>query len=287
MTRQGDCPPRDSAATMNSGTRFTSLTVGSAQLSMTAICESLKGQTAVVTGSSSGIGRAIALQLAKAGADVLVHARENVSGAQAVANEIASLERNAHILMADLAKPASQDELVADAWSWKPIDIWVNNAGVDVLTGSAVDWSFDDKLAALWKVDVVGTLRISRAIGNRMRERGRGVIVNIGWDQAESGMAGDSGELFATVKGAIMAATRSLAKSFAPQVRVNCVAPGWIRTEWGENASEEWQQRAARESLLARWGEPDDVARVVRLLASPAAQFVNGQIIPVNGGRSD
>ena len=90
----------------------------------------------------------------------------------------------------------------------------------------------------LWKVDVVATLRLSRAIGERMRERGRGVILNIGWDQAETGMAGDSGQMFAAVKGAVMAATLSLAKSFAPQVRVNCVAPGWIRTDWGHEASE-------------------------------------------------
>ena len=120
-----------------------------------------------------------------------------------------------------------------------------------------------------------------------MRERGHGVILNMGWDQADTGMAGDSGEFFAAIKGAVMAATRSLAKSLAPQVRVNCIAPGWIRTEWGHQASAEWQQRAKRESLLARWGEPEDVARVACFLVSPAASFINGQIIPINGGRAD
>ena len=84
-----------------------------------------------------------------------------------------------------------------------------------------------------------------------------------------------------------MAATRSLAKSFAPHVRVNCIAPGWIRTEWGEQASDEWQQRAKHESLLNRWGEAEDIARLACFLASPAASFVNGQIINVNGGRND
>ncbi len=163
----------------------------------------------------------------------------------------------------------------------------MNNAGVDVLTGPAAAWSFEEKLAAVWSVDVVSTLRLSRAIGKRMFERGRGTIINMGWDQAETGMAGNSGEMFAATKGAVMAATRSLAKSLAPKVRVNCVAPGWIRTEWGEQASEEWQQRAQRESLLSRWGTPEDVAHVVRFLASPAAQFINGQIIPINGGRVD
>ena len=96
----------------------------------------------------------------------------------------------------------------------------------------------------LWRVDVVATLRLSRAVGQRMQQRGRGVILNMGWDQAETGMAGDSGEMFAATKGAVMAATRSLAKSLAPEVRVNCLAPGWIRTEWGEQASDEWQERA-------------------------------------------
>lgn len=254
---------------------------------MASIDNSLKGQTAVVTGSSSGIGRAIALELARGGANVLVHARRNREGADAVAAEIGVIGRETQVVICNLSDLATQDNLVTAAWQWRAIDIWVNNAGVDVLTGPAAAWSFEEKLATLWQVDVVGTLRLSRAIGHRMRERGRGTIINMGWDQAETGMAGDSGEMFAATKGAVMAATRSLAKSLAPHVRVNCVAPGWIRTEWGEQASEEWQHRAQRESLLSRWGTPEDVAHVVRFLASPAAQFINGQIIPINGGRVD
>jgi 3-oxoacyl-[acyl-carrier protein] reductase len=249
--------------------------------------DSLAGQAAVVTGSASGIGRAIALELARAGADVLVHARANREGAAEVAAEIRALGREARVVLADLSDVAGQDDLVTAACNWRDIDIWVNNAGVDVLTGEAAKWCFEEKLAALWKVDVVGTLRLSRAIGKRMRRRGRGAILNIGWDQAETGMAGDSGEMFAAVKGAVMAATRSLAKSFAPEVRVNCIAPGWIKTAWGDQASEDWQKLAISESLLQRWGEPEDIARAARFLVSPAAEFINGQVIPVNGGRND
>jgi 3-oxoacyl-[acyl-carrier protein] reductase len=190
-------------------------------------------------------------------------------------------------VLADLSDPAEQDRLVDTAWKWRPIDIWINNAGVDVLTGAAAEWSFEEKLAALWKVDVVASLRLSRDVGRRMRERGSGVILNMGWEQVETGMAGDSGEIFSAIKGAVMAATRSLAKSLAPNVRVNCIAPGWIRTEWGEQASSDWQERAKRESLVARWGEPEEVARVARFLVSPAASFVNGQIIAINGGRNN
>jgi 3-oxoacyl-[acyl-carrier protein] reductase len=249
--------------------------------------EILKGQTAVVTGSSSGIGRAIALELANAGANVLVHARRNGHDAEEVAIHARSLGRDTRVVLADLSDPGEQDRLADVAWDWRAIDIWINNAGTDVLTGEAAEWSFEDKLAALWKVDVVASLRLSRAAGRRMRERGRGVILNMGWDQAATGMAGDSGEFFAAVKGAVMAATRSLAKSLAPQVRVNCIAPGWIRTEWGQQASAEWQDRVKRESLLARWGQPEDVARIACFLVSPAASFINGQIIPINGGRAD
>jgi 3-oxoacyl-[acyl-carrier protein] reductase len=247
---------------------------------------SLKSHAAVVSGSSSGIGRAIALALARAGADVLVHARQNRAGVEETAAEIRALGRMAHVLIADLAEPAEQDRLVAAAWEWKLIDIWVNNAGVDVLTGAAANWSFEEKLKALWCVDVTATLRLSRAVGQRMKARGRGTILNIGWDQAETGMAGDSGELFAATKGAVMAATRSLAQSLAPEIRVNCLAPGWIRTNWGANASRDWQERAKSESLLGRWGEVEDVAAVARFLASPAAAFINGQIVPINGGRT-
>ena len=117
-----------------------------------------------------------------------------------------------------------------------------------------------------------------------MQAAGGGVILNLGWDGAERGMAGDSGQLFAAAKGAVMAFSRSLAQSLAPEVRVNCLAPGWIRTAWGQGASAYWQERAQSEALLRRWGMPEDVARVARFLVSPAAAFLTGQTIDVNGG---
>jgi len=117
-----------------------------------------------------------------------------------------------------------------------------------------------------------------------MKTAGRGTIVNMGWDQAETGMAGDSGELFAATKGAVMAFSRSLALSLAPEVRVHCLAPGWIRTAWGDKASEVWQERVRKETPLGVWGRPEDVAATARWLLSPAAQYLNGQIVRVNGG---
>lgn len=117
-----------------------------------------------------------------------------------------------------------------------------------------------------------------------MQRQSSGVILNMGWDQAETGMEGDSGEIFATTKGSIMAFSRSLALSLAPRVRVNCLAPGWIRTAWGEQASKDWQDRAMNEAPLQHWGDPEDVARAAHWLVSPGSSFITGQIIRVNGG---
>lgn len=245
----------------------------------------LAGQVAVVTGASGGIGRAIALELAQAGADVVVHGNHRPDVAESVSGEVQRLGRRAKVLLADLADAAAREAFAEAAWNWRGyVDVWINNAGADVLTGTAAQWSFEQKLQRLWQVDVAATIGLSRSIGQRMKSRGRGSIVNIGWDQAEQGMAGDSGEMFAAIKGAIMAFTRSLAQSLAPEVRVNCLAPGWIRTAWGEKASAYWQERAERQSLRGRWGTPEDVARAVMFLASPSADFITGQVINVNGG---
>jgi NAD(P)-dependent dehydrogenase (short-subunit alcohol dehydrogenase family) len=109
-------------------------------------------------------------------------------------------------------------------------------------------------------------------------------VLTVGWDQAETGMEGDSGQLFAAVKGAITCFTRSLAVSLAPEVRANCIAPGWIRTAWGETASAVWQERVRRETPAGVWGLPEDVAEAATWLAGTSARFVTGQTVRVNGG---
>jgi NAD(P)-dependent dehydrogenase (short-subunit alcohol dehydrogenase family) len=244
----------------------------------------LQGMRALVTGSTRGIGRAIALELAAAGAEVIVHGRKSAA-AEEVADTIAEMGGTASVLLGNLMQLEECRRLVATAWDeWGPIDIWVNNAGADVLTGEAAGWSFAEKLRELIEVDMVAAMLMGRDIGRRMREHGAGVILNMGWDKADSGMAGDAGQLFAAVKGAIMAFTRSLALALAPQVRVNCLAPGWIKTAWGEAASEDWQELVIDETPLERWGTPQDVATTARWLVSPAAAFVTGQVVRVNGG---
>ncbi len=244
--------------------------------------QELTGRTALVTGSTSGIGRVVALELASAGARVAVHGRSTGHAA-----EVATLlgDRHAGTFLADLAVPEAVAGLTRDVEARLPeVDVVALVAGADVLTGPAAKWPFERKLEQLLAVDVVATMQLARVLGRWMAGRAGGTIVTIGWDQADVGMEGDSGELFAATKGAVMAFTRSLARSLAPRVRVNCVAPGWIKTAWGEGASDAWQKRAVRESMLGRWGTPDDIAAAIRWLAGPDAAFITGQVLDVNGG---
>jgi 3-oxoacyl-[acyl-carrier protein] reductase len=244
----------------------------------------LAGLRALVTGSTSGIGRAIALEFAAAGAEVIIHGR-NAAAAEAVSAELRALGRRGPIILADLRTAEECLRLVRGAWEESGgLDIWVNNAGVDTLTGEAGHWPFPRKLSELLTLDVTATVLLAREVGQRMKTRGDGVLLNMGWDQAETGMEGDSGQLFAASKGAVMAFSKSLALTLAPEVRVNCLAPGWIQTAWGQKASETWQERVRRETPLGRWGTPQDVAAVARWLVSPAAAYITGQIIRVNGG---
>ncbi|MGE3317241.1 MAG: SDR family NAD(P)-dependent oxidoreductase [Planctomycetaceae bacterium] len=245
----------------------------------------LTGCNAVVTGSSSGIGLAIGRELARGGANVVLHSRKGEAEGALLVAEIERFGVAATYLRCDIANEAGLSRFVDDAWNaFGSVEIWVNNAGVDLLTGDGSRAGYSEKLARLFEVDVRGTMLLSKLAAQRMREAGRGVILNIGWDQADRGMEGESGELFAASKNAVMGFTRSLATSFAPEVRVNCIAPGWIKTAWGETASEVWQERVRRETPLRRWGTPEDIARAARFLASPDAAYITGQVINVNGG---
>ncbi len=244
----------------------------------------LTGKRALVTGASSGIGREIALELARGGCDVIVHYGRSEEAANKVVEQIRELGRQS--ISRQLSLPSNSFQaFVDDAWSvWDGIDIWINNAGADLLTGPGAKCSFPEKLDMLWEVDVQGTVHLSRAAMTRMKQAGNGTILNIGWDQADRGMEGDSAELFSIAKNGIMGFTRSLSLTAAPEVRVNCIAPGWIQTAWGEQVRTEWQERVIRETPLRRWGLPTDIAKLARFLVSDDAAYITGQVINANGG---
>jgi 3-oxoacyl-[acyl-carrier protein] reductase len=239
-----------------------------------------------VTGASSGIGRAIAETYAAEGAAVLLTYRGSLERAREVADGIAARGGRAHVRQADLATRDACERLVAEARDeLGRVDVWVNNAGADVLTGEAAAWEWERKLDVLLAVDLKGTIACSYAIGEVMRAQdGGGAIVNMSWDHVTTGMAGENPQLFAAVKGGVLAFSKSLARRLAPAVRVNVLSPGWIETGFGEQADPGFRRSVAESTPLRRWGRPEDVAGAALYLASPEAGFVTGQAITVNGG---
>lgn len=239
-----------------------------------------------MTGASSGIGRAIAEAYAAEGAVVLLTHRASPERAREVADAIAARGGRALVRQADLATRDACERLVAEAREQLGrLDVWVNNAGADVLTGEAAAWEWERKLDTLLAVDLKGTIACSYAAGEVMRRQERGgTIVNMSWDHVATGMAGDDPQLFAAVKGGVLAFSKSLARSLAPGVRVNVLCPGWIETRFGEQADRAFYRSVAQDTPLGRWGRPQDVADAALYLASPEAAFVTGQAINVNGG---
>jgi 3-oxoacyl-[acyl-carrier protein] reductase len=246
----------------------------------------LAGLHAVVTGASSGIGRAIAETFAVEGAAVLLTHRASPERAREVADAIQARGGRALVAQADLGTRDACERLVEEAREQLGrLDVWVNNAGVDVLTGEAAAWEWERKLDALLAVDLKGTIACSYAAGEVMRgQEGGGTIVNMSWDHVTTGMAGDDPQLFAAVKGGVLAFSKSLARRLAPAVRVNVLCPGWIETRFAEEADRDFHRSVAEGTPLGRWGRPQDVAAAALYLASPDAAFLTGQAINVNGG---
>ena len=240
----------------------------------------------LVTGASSGIGRAIALASARAGADVAITYRANERGARDVEREIRSLGRRSSVIKLDLTDPASLAALGPAALAaLGRLDVWVNNAGADILTGDGATLSTEDKLDLLMTVDLRGTMLASWKAAELMAAQdGGGVIINMSWDHVLTGMAGLNPQLFAAVKGGVLAFSKSLARSVAPRVRVNVLAPGWIETSFGSGMDEKARRAVADSVPIKRWGTPDDVAAAAVFLASPGAAYITGQVIAVGGG---
>jgi 3-oxoacyl-[acyl-carrier protein] reductase len=248
--------------------------------------DSLAGRAVLVTGASSGIGRAIALAAARAGADVAITYRANEPGARDVEREIRSLGRRAAVITLDLSDAESLKALgPAAGAALGRIDVWINNAGADILTGDAATLSTEAKLDLLLTVDLRGTMLASwQAAALMGAQDGGGVIINMSWDHVLAGMPGTNPQMYSAVKGGVLAFSKSLARSVAPRVRVNVLAPGWIETSFGEGLDDRTRRAVAESVPMKRWGTPEDVAAAAVFLASPGAEYVTGQTILVGGG---
>jgi 3-oxoacyl-[acyl-carrier protein] reductase len=247
--------------------------------------EVLDRKSVLVTGASSGIGRAIALRCAGAGADLAITYRKNQDGAEATAREIRNLGRRAEVIRTDISRADEIEALVGRLrQSFERVDVWINNAGADILTGEASRLSRLQKLELVLAVDLRGTVMASWAAVDLMREQGGGIIINMAWDHITQGMAGENPALYSAAKGGVASFSRSLARDVAPTIRVNILAPGFIETAFGEEANPKFRQKVIEMTPLRRWGKPEDVARAALFLASDDAAFLTGQTIMVNGG---
>jgi 3-oxoacyl-[acyl-carrier protein] reductase len=234
---------------------------------------SLEGRTALVTGGSRGIGRAIAAELANAGAAVVVGYRSGAEEAEEVAGEIGG-----RAVQADVSDAEDAKRLVEEAGE---IDILVNNAGV-TRDGLLARMSDEDWNTVL-DTNLGGTFNTCRAASRGMMKRRGGSIVNV---SSVVGVHGNPGQTnYAASKAGIIGFTKSLARELGSRnVRANVVAPGYVSTRLTNELPEELQQVMLANTPLGRFGDPEDIAGAVRFLASDAAAFVTGEVLLVDGG---
>ena len=242
----------------------------------------LDGKVALVTGSASGIGAAIATALAAAGADVVCHGRSD-SG-RATVEEVLKLGRRSFGIQADLAEPTAPSELVTKTVErFGQLDILVNNAGM-IRRAPAEDYS-DEDWDQLIAVNLTSVFKLARVAGKHMLERGSGSIINISSLLAFQG--GIRVPAYAASKGGVAQLTKALANEWAARgVTVNAIAPGYIATENTSalRADPERSRQILERIPAGRWGEPSDIAGAAVFLASQASRYVNGHVLVVDGG---
>ncbi|MDA4131041.1 MAG: 3-oxoacyl-ACP reductase FabG [Thaumarchaeota archaeon] len=248
----------------------------------------LENKVALVTGASRGIGRSIALELATQGADVVVNYNKNREMAEAVVQKIASMGRKALAQSANVTNKLGVENMVQETISKLGlIDILVNNAGIihfsDLLGDEAL-------FQEMFNVNVMGILYCTKAVAEQMKSKKSGKVINIssvaGIGISETGSGG-----YAVTKAAVIMLTKRLGVELGPfGINVNCVAPGYIKTDMagaGKTPEEEEQQekRVAGITMMRRVAKPEEVAKVVAFLASSDSNFISGQTITVDGGR--
>ena len=241
----------------------------------------LTGKVALVTGAAQGIGKAVALMLARNGADIVV-SDVNVEKAQETSQEIQSLGRKALALKVDVSRPDDVDRMVQTiVEQLGKIDILINNAGIArdklILRMTEEDWD------AVLDVNLKGTFNCTKAVVRHMMKQRSGRIVNIASVVGEMGNAGQAN--YAASKAGVIGLTKTIAREFAQRgITVNAIAPGYIQTPMTDALPEKAKEELKRMIPMERLGQPEDVAQAALFLVSEASSYITGQVLNVNGG---
>jgi 3-oxoacyl-[acyl-carrier protein] reductase len=241
----------------------------------------LTGQVALVTGATQGIGRAIVLALAEAGAEVWINHLDQPQAATALVALIAASGGSAHAWQADVADVAQVAAMFAHIFATGELDILVNNAGI-ILEKPYLDTDEDD-WARVLGVDLAGVYRCCRHALGHMQPRGSGSIVNIASELGHLGR--EKYAAYCTAKAGVIGLTKALAREFAPHIRINGVSPGPVDTPMVSVEHMSAEMIAKEVAIPAgRLGRPDEIAAAVLFLVSPQASFFHGQMLGANGG---
>jgi 3-oxoacyl-[acyl-carrier protein] reductase len=242
----------------------------------------LSGRTALVTGAAGGLGRAIAVALAAAGADLALHDLRHSPETELCSAAVRSLGRRALVVAADLADWDAIASMITEVEAdFGGIDVLVNNAGI-LKEGAFLDMSAAD-IDQLLDVDLRGVIACIRYALPGMLARGRGAIVNVASQLAFHG--GPDTAVYAAAKAGVVGLTRALAREFGPAIKVNAVAPAALETPMtAEYDTSDWRSRKTRDLVIGRLAAPDEVAPTIVFLAADASNLFHGQTLHVNGG---
>jgi 3-oxoacyl-[acyl-carrier protein] reductase len=237
------------------------------------------GRVVLVTGGGRGIGRAISAAFAQEGAAVAIAYFKHAAEAEGVVQSLQKAGRRAMAVQANVARAGDVQALIARVLGeWRRLDVLVNNAGILRRTPlpelTLAEWQ------AVLDTNLTGAMLCTQAAAPALREQ-QGSVVNVA---SIRGLVGGASPAYAASKGGLVALTKTLARTLAPQVRVNAVAPAFVDTELNTHLTVEQRARLAGEIPLGRFAEPEEIARAVVFLASRRASYVTGQILVVDGG---